>query len=89
MSGEHELSPRDLLRRALNPDLPLIGLASIVELRRALERYELEAIASARAKGATWQEISGVLGITRQALHQRLRKLRKTAPTTPARTVEP
>jgi hypothetical protein len=72
--------PRDLLRRALNEDLPLVALRSIVDLRRALERLEVRAVTSARAKGATWAEIAGTLGITRQALHQRLRRLRGTTP---------
>lgn len=65
---------RNLLRRAENLELPLLGLSALVDLRERLEDLELAAIRSAREKGATWDEIAETLGVTRQALHQRLRK---------------
>lgn len=65
---------RNLLRRAENLELPLLGLSAILDLRERLDALELAAIQSAREKGATWDEIAETLGVTRQALHQRLRK---------------
>ncbi len=65
---------RNLLRRAENLELPLLGLSAIVDLRERLDGLEVAAIRSARQKGATWDEIAETLGVTRQALHQRLRK---------------
>lgn len=65
---------RNLLRRAENLELPLLGLSAILDLRERLDDLEMAAIRSARDKGATWDEIAETLGVTRQALHQRLRK---------------
>lgn len=70
---------RNLLRRAENLELPLLGLSAILDLRERLDDLELAAIRSAREKGATWDEIADTLGVTRQALHQRLRKRWGTA----------
>ena len=65
---------RNLLRRAHNLDLPFSAFQAIAALRAELERLEWAAIDSARAKGATWDEVASALGVTRQALHQRLRR---------------
>jgi DNA-directed RNA polymerase specialized sigma24 family protein len=67
---------RNLLRRAHNLDLPFSAFQAITGLRSELERLEWAAIQSARQKGATWDEIASALGVSRQALHQRLRRAR-------------
>jgi len=65
---------RNLLRRAHNLDLPFSAFQAIAALRTELDQLEWDAIDSARAKGATWDEVAAALGVTRQALHQRLRR---------------
>lgn len=64
---------RNLLRRAGNAELPFQALPAIAALRECLDRFEQEAIQSARQKGAAWDDIAEVMGITRQALHYRLK----------------
>jgi DNA-binding NarL/FixJ family response regulator len=62
-----------LLRRAENTELALGSLEAIAELRRQLDRLEEEAVLSARAKGATVEDIAGALNLTPQAIYYRLR----------------
>lgn len=62
-----------LVRRAQNRELPFSALPAISELRTYLEGLEMEIVAYARDKGATWDEIAEAMGITRQALYQRTR----------------
>ena len=61
-----------LVRRANNMGLPFGALSAIAELKGQLKAVESLAIEEARKKGATWDVIATALGITRQALHQRL-----------------
>jgi len=68
-----------LVKRARATDLPFGSLAAIGELRDQLDQLELEAIDAARAKGATWEDIARQLGITRQALQQRLARTAKAS----------
>jgi DNA-directed RNA polymerase specialized sigma24 family protein len=65
--------PRSLLRRAENTELSLVSLEAIAELRETLRRLEHEAILSARAKGATVEDIAEALDLTPQAIYYRLR----------------
>jgi DNA polymerase III delta prime subunit len=62
-----------LLKQATNLELPLEALEAIVDLRKALEDLEAAAVSSARARGATWEQIASVLGVTRQAAFLRHR----------------
>ena len=57
---------------------PERALGDLVELRASLDRIEALLVARARANGATWAEIGGQLGITRQSAHRRhhVRQLR-------------
>jgi hypothetical protein len=68
-----------LVKRARATDMPFGSLAAIKELRGQLDELELHAIEEARAKGATWEDIAGTLGITRQALQQRLARTAKAS----------
>jgi len=52
---------------------PERALGDLVELRASLNRIETLLVARARANGATWAEIGGQLGITRQSAHRRHR----------------
>jgi DNA invertase Pin-like site-specific DNA recombinase len=70
---------RSLIRQAENLEVPYGALLAIMEVRHELDRLELAAIEQARAKGTTWESIARALGITRQALHQRVQKSRARA----------
>jgi len=67
-----ELLAHRLIRRALNTELAIGALEAIGILRKQLEELEDRAIATAREKGASWADIADALGITRQALQQRV-----------------
>jgi hypothetical protein len=71
-----ELLPARLIKRARAYDMPLGALTAITELRAHLATLEKNAIDDARAKGATWDDIASALGVTRQALQQRLGRKR-------------
>ena len=79
-----DLLPMRLVRRALNTDLSIGSLEAIAVLRRDLDHLEERAVATARSRGASWADIAETLGITRQALQQRVarRALRKKAGST-------
>lgn len=65
---------RSLLRRLQShPDFPLEALEAVVEIRRGLESVERDAVMTARAKGATWDDIAAAIGVTRQAAYQKYR----------------
>ena len=66
-----------LLKKAQNQELPLLALSAIRELKGELSELELAHIADARQRGASWEDIAEVVGITRQALQQRLKSLLK------------
>lgn len=68
-----------LLRRAQNTELPFSALPAIRELRDYLDRLETQIVLQAREKGATWDEIAEAMGITRQALYQRMRNRERRA----------
>jgi hypothetical protein len=67
--------PRDLVKRSENENFPLIGLAALRDLRRALDELEAAAILRAREMGASTTDIGEALGLTRQAAYYRLRHL--------------
>lgn len=68
-----------MLRRAQNIELPFSALPAIRELRGYLDGLETEIVLTAREKGATWDEIAEAMGITRQALYQRMRNRERRA----------
>lgn len=65
------LPPR-LVRLAQKLDLPVGALTAIRALKVQLEELEWAAIRSAREKGASLEDIAIALGVTRQALQQRV-----------------
>jgi DNA-binding NtrC family response regulator len=70
-ASEHD-SLRDLVRRSTNLALPMGALHALAELKVGLRELEADAIEAARTRGATWVDIARALGISRQALHQRM-----------------
>ena len=52
---------------------PAVGLRAVRSLRALADRLEAQHVEHARALGWSWQEIAVVLGVTRQAAHQKHR----------------
>ena len=50
---------------------PALGLRAVAALRALLESLEELQVRSARAQGWSWQQIATVLGVSRQAVHQK------------------
>jgi DNA-directed RNA polymerase specialized sigma24 family protein len=75
--------PRRLIRKLETPDLPLEALEAIRRLRRYLDELEAAAILKARQLGASPADIGEALGITRQAVYNRLHALEQRAETDP------
>lgn len=50
---------------------PRVGLKAASALRRLAETLEAAQVANARRQGWSWQEIAEVLGVTKQAVHQK------------------
>ncbi|MBI1376840.1 MAG: helix-turn-helix domain-containing protein [Frankiales bacterium] len=60
------------------------GLRAAAALGRLAQRLEAAQVARARREGWSWQEVADVLGVSRQAVHQRYRSLERGAPRTGA-----
>jgi len=60
----------DLATSASGAD-PLVGLKAASALRRLAETLESAQVSNARRQGWSWQEIADVLGVTKQAVHQK------------------
>jgi DNA-directed RNA polymerase specialized sigma24 family protein len=60
----------DLASTASGTD-PRVGLKAASALRRLAETLEAAQVANARRQGWSWQEIAEVLGVTKQAVHQK------------------
>ncbi len=50
---------------------PAEGLRAVASLRRLVEQLERLHVGRARGQGWSWQEIATVLGVSRQAVHQK------------------
>jgi hypothetical protein len=75
--------PRRLIRHLETPELPLQTLEAIHRLRRYLDELEAACILKARGLGASPTDIGEALGITRQAVYNRLHQLEQRAATDP------
>jgi len=62
------------LTAGISSDDPAIGLRAALALHRLAERVEASHVASARAKGWSWQQIGDALGVTRQSVHAKYSK---------------
>ena len=56
------------------PEDPKEGLEAVVALRRLLEMVEAAQVENAYVAGWSWARIAEVLGVSRQAVHQKLAK---------------
>ena len=77
----------DLVEQALT-SAPLDSLHALAALKEALGALERRQVARALERGATFAELAGVLGISRQAAHRRYRGLAQPEPQPPL-TLEP
>ena len=75
--------PRRLIRRLETPEFPLLTLEAIHRLRRYLDELEAACILKARELGASPADIGEAVGITRQAVYNRLHHLEHRAETDP------
>jgi DNA-directed RNA polymerase specialized sigma24 family protein len=75
--------PRRLIRHLETLELPLQTLEAIHRLRRYLDELEAACIIKARGLGASPTDIGDALGITRQAVYNRLHHLEQRAETDP------
>jgi len=60
----------DLASTASGTD-PRLGLRAASALRRLAETLEAAQVGNARSQGWSWQDIAEVLGVTKQAVHQK------------------
>jgi DNA invertase Pin-like site-specific DNA recombinase len=58
---------------------PLSSLEAYARYRRALNEAERDMIARARRQGITFAQIGKALGVSRQAVHARLRRMKSGA----------
>lgn len=63
-------SGSELADQAADAD-PRVGLRAAAALRRLADSLERVQVLNARRLGWSWQEIAQVLGVTRQAVHQK------------------
>ena len=56
---------------ASEPEHPVAQLARIARAKEALAAEEEVAVRRARQAGLSWAEIGTLLGVTKQAMHQR------------------
>ncbi|NDZ93172.1 hypothetical protein G3I13_01145 [Streptomyces sp. SID6673] len=56
-------------------DTPIEELARVAALRRDIAREEEVAVRRARHAGLSWAEIGTVLGVSKQAMHKKYRKV--------------
>lgn len=80
-----DMSDATKLATQLSSEDPAVGLRAIAALRALLASLEQLQVENARAKGWSWQEIAGALGVTKQAAHEKhggggRRLLRRTGP---------
>ena len=50
---------------------PAVGLRAVAALRSLLEAVEELQVRAARKHGWSWQEIASLLGVSKQAVHQK------------------
>lgn len=65
----------DMVRTAVDSQDPADGLRAVVVLRRMADRMEVEHVTAARRADWTWEEIGDALGVSRQAVHKKYRKV--------------
>jgi DNA-directed RNA polymerase specialized sigma24 family protein len=70
--------PADVVVGVSSAD-PQVGLRAVASLRTLLEVVERLQVANAREQGWSWQQIAAVLGVSRQAVHQKHGRAKRRA----------
>jgi hypothetical protein len=65
------MDDEQVLEAATGSTDPAEGLRAVAALRKLVEHLEALHVRSARDKGWPWQAIADVLGVSRQAVHQK------------------
>jgi DNA-directed RNA polymerase specialized sigma24 family protein len=55
-----------------------VGLRAVRALRRLLEKLEAIQVTHARSLGWSWQDIALALGVSKQAVHQKYARRRRS-----------
>jgi DNA invertase Pin-like site-specific DNA recombinase len=63
------------LASAAGAESPSEALRAVGALRRLLESLEHQQVRRARELGLTWQEVADALGVTKQTVHRKYRKI--------------
>lgn len=61
--------------QAASSEDPAVGLAAVAALRLLLDSLEELQVANARARGWSWQRIAEALHVSKQAVHQKYRRI--------------
>jgi DNA-directed RNA polymerase specialized sigma24 family protein len=67
------VQPEELMAQTASDD-PEVGLRGVASLRALLEAVEELQVARARELGWSWQQIADLLGVSKQAVHQKYGK---------------
>jgi predicted transcriptional regulator len=67
----------ELMAQTASAD-PEVGLRGVASLRAHLEAVEELQVRRARELGWSWQQIAAVLGVSKQAVHQKYGKRERT-----------
>lgn len=65
---------QELMTQAAGDD-PYAGLRAVRSVRLLAERLESLQVERARRQGLSWQEIADSLGVSRQAVHKKHRRI--------------
>jgi hypothetical protein len=65
--------PTDVVEQTASAD-PEVGLRGVASLRTLLEAVEELQVRRARELGWSWQQIAALLGVSKQAVHQKYGK---------------
>jgi len=64
------VEPSDVVAQTASED-PEVGLRGVASLRALLEAVEELQVRRARELGWSWQQIAALLGVSKQAVHQK------------------
>lgn len=65
--------PSEVVAQTASDD-PEVGLSGVASLRALVEAVEELQVRRARELGWSWQQIAGLLGVSKQAVHQKYGK---------------